>query len=71
MRSVTHRLSSFMVRRLSSNVRLEILASYLQPTVCFAVSCTAGYEVTLSSGHYIENIGNDTLRFLEIFNTGV
>ena len=27
-------------------------------------------NVVLFSGHYVENIGNTTLHFLEIFNTG-
>lgn len=35
---------------------------------------TAGYSVvsslTILSGHYVENTGNTTLRFLEIFKSG-
>lgn len=29
------------------------------------------HELIVRSGHYIENIGNTTLHYLEIFKTGV
>jgi hypothetical protein len=31
----------------------------------------ADSEISISSGHYVENIGNTTLKYLEAFNSGM
>ena len=37
--------------------------------LCCAISYAA-HTVAFPLGHYVENIGNETLHFLEIFNSG-
>jgi oxalate decarboxylase len=54
---------------ISGTARMTVFASKGEAnTVDFAPS-DVGY-IPRSMGHYVENTGRDTLRFLEIFNTG-
>lgn len=40
------------------------------PTVSLPARTSATVQADDYPGHYVENIGNTTLRFLEVFNTG-